>query len=134
MTGDMRGELMLRGEMIGHYRKTGEKEKAFRSIEEALRLLKELDEIRRAPDGMLPVPKFTPEVTFPRRRAASTAETPRVQLESVPNDQIRKVMAEVENDLGACEPDTLYRETARRFGYKTLSPKARQRLEGVRRF
>ena len=34
---------MLRGEMIGHYRKTGEKEKAFRSIEEALRLLKELD-------------------------------------------------------------------------------------------
>ena len=98
------------------------------------RLLKELDEIRRAPDGMLPVPKFTPEVTFPRRRAASTAETPRVQLESVPNDQIRKVMAEVENDLGACEPDTLYRETARRFGYKTLSPKARQRLEGVRRF
>ena len=97
------------------------------------RLLKELDEIRRAPDGMLPVPKFTPEVTFPRRRAASTAETPRVQLESVPNDQIRKVMAEVENDLGACEPDTLYRETARRFGYKTLSPKARARLEGVRR-
>ena len=98
------------------------------------RLLKELDEIRRAPDGMLPAPKFTPEVTFPRRRPASTAETPRVQLDTVPNDQLRKVMAEVENDLGACEPDTLYRETARRFGYKTLSPKARQRLEGVRRF
>ena len=98
------------------------------------RLLKELDEIRRAPDGMLPAPKFTPEVTFPRRRPASTAETPRVQLDTVPNDQLRKVMAEVENDLGACEPDTLYRETARRFGYKTLSPKARARLEGVRRF
>ena len=43
------------------------------------------------------------------------------------------MMDEVERDLGACEPDTLYRETARRFGYKTLSPKARQRLEGVRR-
>ena len=34
----------------------------------------------------------------------------------------------------SCDADTLYRETAKRFGYKTLSPKARQRLEGVRRF
>ena len=42
-------------------------------------------------------------------------------------------MAAVEKDLGSCEPDTLYRETAKRFGYKTLSPKARARLEGVRR-
>ena len=98
------------------------------------RLLKELDEIRRAPDGMLPEPKFATEVTFPRRRHASATDAPRVQLDSVPGDQLRKVMAEVENDLGACEPDTLYRETARRFGYKTLSPKARARLEGVRRF
>ena len=40
----------------------------------------------------------------------------------------------VERDLGLCEPDTLYRETAKRFGYKSLSPKARARLESVRRF
>ena len=97
------------------------------------RLLKELDDIRRAPDGLLPAPKFTPEVTFPRRRPASTAEKPRVPLDTVPNDQLRAAMAAVEEDLGACEPETLYRETARRFGYKTLSPKARTRLEGVRR-
>ena len=41
--GDRRGELMVRNEMIGHYRKTGEKEKAFESIDQALRLLEALD-------------------------------------------------------------------------------------------
>ncbi len=97
------------------------------------RLLKELDEIRRSPDGLLPAPKFTPEVTFPRRRAASAAEMPRTDLDTVSNDQLRAKMDEVERDLGRCDADTLYRETAKRFGYKTLSPKARQRLEGIRR-
>ncbi len=98
------------------------------------RLVKELEDIARAPDGMLPKPKFVPEVTFPRRRAASAAEKPRVQVETLSNDQIRTVMNEVERDLGHCDADTLYRETAKRFGYKTLSPKARARLEGVKRY
>ena len=40
---DRRGELMLRGELIGHYRKTGEREKAFENAEAALRLIDELD-------------------------------------------------------------------------------------------
>ena len=40
---DRRGELMIRNELVGHYRKTGEKEKAHESAEEALRLLRELD-------------------------------------------------------------------------------------------
>ena len=40
---DQRGELLIRNELVGHYRKTGVKEKAFASIEEALRLLRELD-------------------------------------------------------------------------------------------
>ena len=98
------------------------------------RLLKALEAAARASDGMLPEPKFTPEVTFPRRRAASSADAPRVQLDTLSNDQLRAKMTEVERDLGTCEPDTLYRETAKRFGYKTLSPKARARLESVRRF
>ncbi|MBR4258590.1 MAG: DUF4011 domain-containing protein [Kiritimatiellae bacterium] len=98
------------------------------------RLLKELEAIKNAPDGLLPAPKFTPEVTFPRHRSASAAELPRTDLDTVSNDQLRAKMAEVERDLGRCDADTLYRETAKRFGYKTLSPKARQRLEGVRRF
>ena len=41
--GDLQGELMLMGEMVGHYRKTGEKEKAFARAERALELLDELD-------------------------------------------------------------------------------------------
>ena len=41
--GDSRGELMLRGELVGHYRKTGECEKAFENAEAALRLIDELD-------------------------------------------------------------------------------------------
>jgi len=39
---DKGGELMLRNELVGHYRKTGERDKAFASAEEALRLLGEL--------------------------------------------------------------------------------------------
>ena len=39
---DQRGELMLRNELVGHYRKTNEAEKAMESIEEALRLVNEL--------------------------------------------------------------------------------------------
>ena len=41
--GDLRGELMVRGELVGHYRKTGEREKAMESADEALRLIDALD-------------------------------------------------------------------------------------------
>ncbi|MBQ6256736.1 MAG: tetratricopeptide repeat protein [Clostridia bacterium] len=40
---DERGELLLRNELAGHYRKTGEKEKAIENAEEALHLLKKMD-------------------------------------------------------------------------------------------
>ena len=40
---DRRGELMLCNELVGHYRKTGEKEKSFAKIREALALLEALD-------------------------------------------------------------------------------------------
>ena len=98
------------------------------------RLMKALDEIRRAPDGRLPAVKFTPEVTFPRRHPVVETEPAKMPLEQVSNDQLRAMMEIVEKDLGRCETDTLYRETVRRFGYKTLSPKARERLQSVRRF
>ncbi len=39
---DQRGELMLRNEMVGHYRKTGERDKAHESAEETQRLIREL--------------------------------------------------------------------------------------------
>lgn len=43
MNRDLRGELMLRNELIGHYRKVQNKEKAFENIDAALQLLKDLD-------------------------------------------------------------------------------------------
>lgn len=39
---DKGGELLISNELVGHYRKTGEKEKAFESIKRALELVKEL--------------------------------------------------------------------------------------------
>ena len=38
------------------------------------------------------------------------------------------------NQIGTLTETLETIETAKRFGYKTLSPKARQRLESVRRF
>lgn len=43
MNRDLRGQLMLRNELVGHYRKVLNQEKAFENIEEALKLLDELD-------------------------------------------------------------------------------------------
>ena len=40
---DLRGQLLLQNELVGHYRKVGNKEKAFACAEEALRLLHALD-------------------------------------------------------------------------------------------
>ncbi|MCR5793936.1 MAG: tetratricopeptide repeat protein [Solobacterium sp.] len=39
---DQRGELMLRNELIGHYRKTAREDKALENIDRALELIKEL--------------------------------------------------------------------------------------------
>ena len=41
--GDARGELMLRNELVGHYRKVGDRAQALLHADEALRLLAELD-------------------------------------------------------------------------------------------
>ena len=97
------------------------------------RLIAELEAARRSEGHRLPVSDFRPSVTFPRRRAVK--ETPpekRTPLESVSRDELRRTMADVERDLGRCDRDTLYREVAKRYGYKTVSPKARARLDTVR--
>ena len=41
--GDLQGQLMLRNELVGHYRKTGQKEPAMESAARALELLRKLD-------------------------------------------------------------------------------------------
>lgn len=43
LAGDARGELMLRNELVGHFRKTGDKDRALEHGDEALRLVDELD-------------------------------------------------------------------------------------------
>ncbi len=40
---DERGELMVENELVGHYRKTGEKEKAFQAADRALELIEKLE-------------------------------------------------------------------------------------------
>ena len=40
---DLRGQLMLRNELIGHYRKTRERDKSLENAEKAIDLLKQLD-------------------------------------------------------------------------------------------
>lgn len=40
---DLRGQLMLRNELIGHFRKTGNRDEALKNVEEALHLLDRLD-------------------------------------------------------------------------------------------
>ena len=41
--GDLRGALMLRNELVGHYRKTGQRDRALENGDAALTLLKQLD-------------------------------------------------------------------------------------------
>lgn len=41
--GDLRGALMLRNELVGHYRKTGQRDRALENGEAALTLLEQLD-------------------------------------------------------------------------------------------
>ena len=40
---DLRGQLMLRNELTGHYRKTGERDKSLENAEKAIELLEELE-------------------------------------------------------------------------------------------
>lgn len=40
---DLRGQLMIRNELIGHYRKTAERERALENVEQALQLLRRMN-------------------------------------------------------------------------------------------
>jgi len=43
MGGDLRGELLLRNELVGHFRKTGQRDRALENVEAALALVDRLD-------------------------------------------------------------------------------------------
>ncbi|MBQ7235225.1 MAG: DUF4011 domain-containing protein [Kiritimatiellae bacterium] len=93
------------------------------------RLVGELDAVLHSPNAGLRTEKFEPKVTFPRKKQQRAVEQARIPLESVPEEELRRAMAAVERDLGRCNSETLCRETVKRYGYKTLSPKARGILE-----
>ena len=68
--GDRRGELMIQNELVGHYRKTGEKDKALESAGEALRLLDELGYAGSLSEGTACVNVATAYSAFGENEAA----------------------------------------------------------------
>ena len=83
---DRRGQLMLCNELIGHYRKTGERDKAFARIDEALALLDELDFDGSVSAGTTFVNAATACSAFgENERALGLFEKARTVYESAPN-------------------------------------------------
>ncbi|MCR5664676.1 MAG: tetratricopeptide repeat protein [Oscillospiraceae bacterium] len=86
---DERGELMVRNELIGHYRKAGEREKALAAVDAALELLAKLDFEGSVTAGTTFVNAATACSAFgDNERALSLFEKARAVYESMP--QLRK--------------------------------------------
>lgn len=83
--GDKRGELMIRNELVGHYRKTGEREKAFAQAEAALALLDALGFAGTITAGTTCVNAATAYQAFGEyERALPVFERARKQYEAIP--------------------------------------------------
>ncbi len=83
---DLKGELMIRNELIGHYRKTGEKEKAFAEAEAALRLPEAIGYDGAISEGTVYVNIATMYSAFGENaRAAELFDRARAIYESAPN-------------------------------------------------
>lgn len=86
--GDLRGQLSLRNELVGHYRKTGERDKALESGEEALRLLERLDLGGTVTEGTTCVNVATALSAFGENaRALALFERARATYEGIPSTQ-----------------------------------------------
>lgn len=84
--GDQKGELMIRNELIGHYRKTGEREKAFAQADAALRLLDTMDFTGSISAGTTYVNAATAFQAFGENvRALETFEKARAVYEAIPS-------------------------------------------------
>lgn len=82
---DARGELMIRGELIGHFRKTGNREAALREVDAALALLKRMDFENSISAGTTYVNSATALSAFgEHERALSLFENARRIYESTP--------------------------------------------------
>ena len=81
--GDLRGELMLRNELVGHYRKTGQREKALSNAGAALGLVDRLDMGETLTAGTTCVNAATAMCAFgEHERAAALFERARKVYES----------------------------------------------------
>ena len=85
---DERGELVVRNELVGHYRKTGEKDKALAQGEKALALLDALDFAGTVSAGTTYVNVATACSAFgENERALALFEKARATYESLPRTQ-----------------------------------------------
>ena len=83
---DPRGELLIRNELVGHYRKVGDREKAFASADEALRLLREIGYDGSISEGTSYVNIATVYNAFgDNERAIALFEKARAVYEAIPN-------------------------------------------------
>ena len=84
--GDQRGELLIRNELVGHYRKVANKEKALENGEIALQLLEELDFAETISAGTTYTNVATACNAFgENERALSLFEKARAIYEATPN-------------------------------------------------
>ena len=84
--GDQRGELLIRNELVGHYRKVANKEKAFENGEIALQLLETMDFGATISAGTTYTNVATAYNAFGKNeRALSLFEKARTVYESTPN-------------------------------------------------
>ncbi|MBQ6331519.1 MAG: tetratricopeptide repeat protein [Clostridia bacterium] len=83
---DEKGELMIRNELIGHYRKTGEKDKSFAQADAALDLLDRMDFDGSISAGTTYVNAATAFQAFGENaRAIETFEKARAVYEAIPS-------------------------------------------------
>ncbi len=85
---DQKGELMIRNELIGHYRKTAERDKALAEIDAALRLQTEMDFDGTISSGTTYVNAATACQAFgEQERALALFERAKAVYESIPSVQ-----------------------------------------------
>ena len=83
---DLKGQLLIRNELVGHYRKTGDREKAFSNAEEALKLIEAIGFSGSISEGTAYVNIATVYNAFgDNERSLEIFEKARTVYESIPS-------------------------------------------------
>jgi len=114
---DLRGKLFICNELVGHYRKTGQKENAFRFAEDALHLLSELNYKGSATSGTTLVNAATAYNAFGESEKAMTLfEQAQADLESDPRTDPSLLGGLYNNMALACKDLNRFDEAFSFFG------------------